>query len=58
MNPTDMAVLSILLLAIYYYTGLYYGKRIGNYLGIVDTLHYFQSKGVDLGLDVEIKEKK
>ena len=58
MNPTDMAVLSIILMAISYYTGLYYGKRIGNYRGIVDTLHYFQSKGVDLGLDVELKQKK
>lgn len=53
-----MTVISIVLMAISYYTGLNYGKRIGNYRGIVDTLHYFQSKGVDLGLDIEIKEKK
>ena len=58
MNPIDMTVISIVLMAISYYTGLNYGKRIGNYKGIVETLHYFQSKGVDLGLDVEIKEKK
>lgn len=53
-----MTVISIVLMAISYYTGLNYGKRIGNYRGIVDTLHYFQSKGVDLGLEVEIKKKK
>jgi len=58
MNPIDMTVISIVLMAISYYTGLNYGKRIGNYKGIVETLHYFQSKGVDLGLDIEIKEKK
>ena len=58
MNPIDMTVISIVLMAISYNTGLNYGKRIGNYKGIVETLHYFQSKGVDLGLDVEIKEKK
>ena len=58
MNPIDMTVISIVLMAISYYTGLNYGKRIGNYKGIVETLHYFQSKGVALGLDIEIKEKK
>ena len=58
MNPIDMTVISIVLMAISYYTGLNYGKRIGNYKGIVETLHYFQSKGVNLGLDIEIKEKK
>tara|TARA_B100001093_G_scaffold188926_1_gene181527 strand:+ start:469 stop:645 length:177 start_codon:yes stop_codon:yes gene_type:complete len=58
MHPMDMTIISIVLMGISYYTGLHYGKRIGNYRGIVDTLHYFQSKGVDLGLEVEIKKKK